>query len=56
MSSFLFSPLQTHILSPVPFASIRVLFYPTPNSHLITLASPFIGASSLHRTKHLPSH
>ena len=38
------------------FASMRVLLLPLTHSCLIPLASPYTGASSLHRTKDLPSH
>jgi len=41
---------------PFPHASTRVLPYPLTPSHLIALAFPYAGASSLHRTKGLPSH
>ena len=40
---------------PFPFASIRVLLHPPTHSCLTALESPYAGASSLHRTKGLPS-
>ena len=43
-------------LSSLPFTSMRVLLHPLTHSCLTTLASPYAGASSLHRTKGLPSH
>ena len=42
------------MLSPFPFASKRVLPQLPTNSHHTPLASPFTGATSLHRTKHSP--
>ena len=53
---FLVSFPQT--LHPIPlfFASKRVLPHPHTHSCLTLLASPYAGASSLHRTKNLPSH
>ena len=56
LSPFLVSPLQipySILLSP---ASMRVLPHPPTNSHLIILAFPYAGASSLQRTKGLFSH
>ena len=54
LSPFLVSPQQTPILSPSP------CFYegaPTPTySHLTSLAFPYTGALSLHRTKGFHSH
>lgn len=41
-------------LIPLPFASKRLLPHPI-HSCLTTLASPFAGTTSLHRTKCLPS-
>ena len=41
-------PPQTHPPLPLPFASMRALLHP------ITLASPYTGASNLHRTKASP--
>jgi hypothetical protein len=41
---------------PLPPASMRLFPHPPTHSHLSTLASPYTGASSLHRTKDLPSH
>ena len=58
-SPFLVIPQQTLILfslSLLPFASMRVLLHPLTHSCLTALASPYAGASSLHRTKGLPSH
>jgi hypothetical protein len=43
-------------LSPLPFASMRVLLHPFTHSCLTALASPYAGASSCHRTKGLLSH
>jgi hypothetical protein len=40
---------------PLPFASEMVLPTPT-HSHLTPSASPFPGASSFYRIKHIPSH
>ena len=51
------TPTQTPY--PIPslhFASMNVLFHPLRQSHLTALASPYAGASSLHRSKGLPSH
>jgi hypothetical protein len=56
LSPFLGSPPQTPYPTPLPFASKRVFLQPPTHSHLTPLASPFFGASSLHRTKCLPSH
>jgi hypothetical protein len=56
LSLFWVSPLQTPTSIPVPFACKRVLTHPLTNSCLTTVAYPFSGASSLHGTKHLPSH
>ena len=53
-------PFPRNIGSPLPYspppASMRVFPHPPTHSHLPTLASPYIGASSLHRTKGLSSH
>ena len=52
-------PVTLHkplIPCPLPFASMRVLPYPLTDSFLTTLESLYAGASSLHRTKDLPSH
>jgi hypothetical protein len=35
---------------------MRMLLHPTTHSYLTLLASPYSGASSLLRTKGLPSH
>lgn len=51
----LVSPLQTLPL-PLPFASKKMLPHPSTHFCLTLLASPFPGATSLHRTKSLPSH
>jgi hypothetical protein len=48
-------PLETPYPIPTP-ASITVFPYPLTHSHLFTLAFPYTGASSLHRTKGLSSH
>ena len=59
ISPFLVTPPQTHHLIPhlpSPFASTGVLLHPLTHSHCTTLASPYAGASNLHRTKGLPSH
>jgi hypothetical protein len=40
----------------LPLASKRVLPYPVTHSQLTPLISPFPETTSLHRTKHLPSH
>jgi hypothetical protein len=42
-------------LSPLPFTSLRVFLHPLTHSCLTALAPPYIGTSSLHRTKGLPS-
>jgi hypothetical protein len=42
-------------LSPLPFASMRVLLHPLTHSCLTALASPYTGALS-HRNKGLSSH
>ena len=56
LSPFFVSPLQTpYPISPYP-ASMRVLPHPPIHSYLTALAFLFTGASSLHRTKGLPSH
>ena len=56
LSPFLVSPLKTPYPILPPPASMRVFPHPPTHSCLTTLASPFDGATSLHRTKHLPSH
>jgi hypothetical protein len=56
LSPLLVSLLQTPIPSPLSFVSKNVLLYPLTHSHLTLLAYPFAGATSLHRTKHQPSH
>jgi hypothetical protein len=43
-------------LSSLSFTSKRVLSYLVTHLHLIPLSSHFSGASSLHRTKGIPSH
>ena len=47
------SPLETPYSKLPTSASMRVL---PPHSHLATLAFPYTGASSLHRTKGLSFH
>ena len=42
--------------SPHPFTSKRVLPHAPTYSYLTSLAFPFSGPSSLHRTKHILSH
>ena len=56
ISSFPVSSPQTPIPSSLLFASMMVLLHPLTHSHLTPLAFPCTGASSLHRTKGLPSH
>ena len=47
----------TPLAHPPPLASMRVLPHsPIHHSCLTTLEFPYIGASSLHKTKGLPSH
>ena len=54
-SPFPVSPPQTpYLLLPNP-ASIRVLPHLPTHSCLSTIAFPYPGSSSLHRTKGLPS-
>jgi hypothetical protein len=53
---FPISPLEALYPIPPPPASMRVLPYPPTHSFLPTLAFPYIGASSLHRTNGLSSH
>ena len=55
LSPFSVSPPN---LTPIllSFASKKVLTYPLTHSSITPLASPFAGASSLPRTKNLPSH
>ena len=48
--------LPCHSPSFLPFASMRELLYPPTHSYPAALASPYAGASSLHRTKGLFSH
>jgi hypothetical protein len=50
------SPLQT--LHPISIPSVfkSVLPYPTTHSYFIPLAFLLAGATSLYRTKYLPSH
>jgi hypothetical protein len=51
------SGYSTHkplILFPLPLASMRVLFHLLTLSLLNTLASPYTGASILHRTQTSP--
>jgi hypothetical protein len=42
--------------TPLPFASMRVLLHPLIHTCLSALEFPYAEASSLHRTKGLPSH
>jgi len=50
-------PLYTHpILSPLTPASMKVLPQPPTHSCFTASAFSYTGASSLHRTKGLPSH
>jgi hypothetical protein len=54
LSFFPVSPLQT--IHPIPPLSLyEGALPPIPHSCLTTLASPYTGISSLHRTKGLPS-
>ena len=55
-SSFQFSPPQSSMLSSLSFVFKRVLPYLPTHSCLTPPASPFSGATSLHRTKGLPFH
>ena len=56
LSPFPVSPPEIpELLLPAP-ASMRVLPNPLTHSCLTVLASPYTGASSLHRAKDLPSH
>ena len=56
LSPFLVCSLQTPY--PVPFSPASMTVFPHPPSHsyFTTLAFPYTGASSIHRTKGLPSH
>jgi hypothetical protein len=60
ITHFPVTPLQslhsTSSLSSLPLASMRVLPHPPTLSYSTTSASPYPGASNLHRTKGLPSH
>jgi hypothetical protein len=59
ISPFLATPSQLpHLIPPppFPFASMRVLLHPLPNSHLTALAFSYAGASKLNRTMGLPTH
>ena len=49
-----YKPLIPYPLLPLPFASMRVLLHPLTHSCLTALASPYAGASNLHRTKGSP--
>ena len=54
-------PFPVHLpQTPYPIhltpASMRVLPHAPTHSHLTVLAFPYTGASSLHRTKGIPSH
>jgi hypothetical protein len=54
MSSFSVSPPQTPYSIPLTPPSMRVLLHPFTHLHLTSLAFPYTGASSLHRTKGHP--
>ena len=56
LSSFPVSSLETPCPTPHPAASMRVFPHPLTHSQLPTLAFPYNGASSLHRTKGLSLH
>ena len=56
LSLFLVSPLQTPYPIPNYPASMRVLPHPPTHSSLTTLGFLYTEASSLHRTKGIPSH
>ena len=56
LSPFPVSPLQTSYPILLPPISIRVLPLSPTLSHFTTLAFPYTGESSLHRTKGLSSY
>ena len=56
LSLFPVSPLQIPYSIPPYPASMRVLSHPLTHSCPTALAFLYTGASSLHRTKGLPSH
>ena len=56
LSRFPVSTLRTPYSVPPSPASMRVLPHLPTHSHLTTLALPYTGVSSLHRTKGLSSH
>ena len=56
LSSFLISLHKPHISSPPSPDSIMELHHLPTHSCLIVLAFTYMGASSLNRTKGLPSH
>jgi len=49
--SYHFSSPHTISLSPLPFASMRVLLHLLTHSHITALESSYCGALSFHRTK-----
>ena len=57
LSLFLASPLKTShpIPFPLPFAFKRVLPHPSTHASLTHLVAHYTGATSLQRTKDLPS-
>ena len=56
LSPFLVSLPEIPYAIPLPPASMRVFLHPPTYTCLPTLALPYTGASSLHRTKGLFSH
>ena len=56
LSPFPVSPPETPSPRPHSPAPMRVLPYPQTHSSLTALASPYTGASSLHKTKEHSSH
>lgn len=46
---------HTIYYNTLTFSYRRVLLHPLTNASLTSLVSPYAGASSLHRTKDLPS-
>jgi hypothetical protein len=54
LSPFPVSPHSPPISFSLPSASVRVLSHLPTHSWLSTLAFPYLGSSSLHRTKGLP--
>ena len=55
LSPFPVSPLQTPYSTPPP-ASMKMLPYPPTHLCITALAFPYAGASSLYRTKGVPSY